>query len=554
MIKLSQLFLFSTFVLLVSCNLPSNEDDSPRKEGFVYLEGKEFMLDGEKFFPIMMNYMFDMREMDGEIFFGPSNSYDSLYIYEGKTKIEIQERLRVHFQLIKELGFNTIRLVGAISESYTDETGELLISTIDESENKNYEAFKGNEIKWFNSMHELISIIDEFELKVMFLFPKPMANMNFNVNRLEFVEEVLIHFKENTTIFSYDFFNEPIYFDKSELKDGEDKRRSKQEAYEIVNAWKELIDERAPYHLMTIGFSEPLEVFEWDPSILPVDFVSFHTYNPLRVPNEIYWWSKYVNKPWMVGETSLPADNDSISYIEQRQFLIESFKRTVDCGGAGFGWWQFQDVHWGDNYEHNYTALLNHDGITRLKDTSKVIYGGIKPAALELKNILLYKGSGKCDCMNNYFNMIGYHNIKINGRIIDESGKPIEGAVIRGWTIWWGIGANTFTDKNGEFNLYSNDEFVHFEISAPGMTKIKFDHRVNYNNKDKEASMFQTLQNKEWEYHNIHYKWFLKNNDTDSIVENEPYVFNFKENAFNQYQFYGSLGTRMLKTLDFVKK
>jgi hypothetical protein len=77
-----------------------------------------------------------------------------------------------------------------------------------------------------------------------------------------------------------------------------------------------------------------------------------HTYHPLRVPNEIYWYSKNVNKPWMIGETSLPADNDSISYSDQTQFLKEAYLRTKNCGGSGFGWWAFQDVtSWG-TFEH----------------------------------------------------------------------------------------------------------------------------------------------------------------------------------------------------------
>jgi hypothetical protein len=47
---------------------------------------------------------------------------------------------------------------------------------------------------------------------------------------------------------------------------------------------------------------------------------------------------------------------------------------------------------------------------------------------------------------------MGYNNFVIKGKIIDKkTKKPIEGAVIRGWTQWWNIAWNTYSDENGNF-------------------------------------------------------------------------------------------------------
>ena len=80
----------------------------------------------------------------------------------------------------------------------------------------------------------------------------------------------------------------------------------------------------------------------------------------------------------------------------------------------------------------------------------------------------------------NYYNMLAYRNVAVTGTVTDRKGHPIEGAVVRGWNEWWGVGMNTYTDADGRFRLVSNDICVHFEISAPGYSKQKFDRSPSY--------------------------------------------------------------------------
>ena len=60
-----------------------------------------------------------------------------------------------------------------------------------------------------------------------------------------------------------------------------------------------------------------------------------------------------------------------------------------------------------------------------------------------------------------------------------NSEKLVEGA-LRGWNEDWSVGENTFSDSHGRFSLVSNDIMSHFEISAPGYEKKKFDKRIDY--------------------------------------------------------------------------
>ncbi len=552
------LLLMGIIFLLYSCSNASSKDYSKaKKAGFVYLEGNHFMEKDSVFFPMLINYLVEFMAVDGEIIPVPNIQYDSTAYHEGNSKSEYLDRLNTQFKYLNHLGFNTIRLVGLTGKEFA-ENGDHLIKCFRPDGSFDLKPYGSIKKEYEKAAKHIMELAEQNQLKVMILLPTPRLDKNQNAARLGFIEDMMSLFRDDNTVFCYDFFNEPLYFDNVETDDYRLRQRSKESAYEVVKSWDAMIKTYAPYQLSTIGFGEPLEVFEWDPSVFPLDFVSFHTYHPLRVPNEIYWWSKYSNKPWMITETSLPADNDSISYLEQRQFMYEAYQRTINCGGSGFGWWQYQDVNWGTNFEHNNTSLLDHDGITYFNNGHDSIYGSPKAAALAVNELQSIKANGTCDCMPNYTNMLGYKNIKIKGKIINGlTGEPIEGAVIRGWTNYWNIAANTFSKEDGEFELYSNDEFIHFEISAMGYTKLKFDQRVNYTNRNKNGSMFAKLHHQKLEYHDIHYQPFLKQNISDSLfriegVRDSSIVFDFDPELFNQYTFHGTMGIKMLYPLDFI--
>lgn len=524
---LKRFILLLNIIALFSCN--SEEKFTDNKRGFVRIKNKTFELNGENFFPIMINYVVCLREINNETVISCIKEYENPDNFEAENTNENNYQLKAHLQLIKELGFNSIRLI--FDRVYSENSSYFY--PIDDDKRL---YLKKDSEKIINALENYIKLVEEFGLKIMLLIKAPIENKELE----DFAVQILKRFNDNPVIFAYDFFNEPLYFD---LELGNHKNRTKKSAYNIVKRWKEMIEEYAPNQMLTIGFSEPIEVFEWDPALLPVDFISFHTYHPLRVPNEIYWYGKYSNKPWMIGETALPADNDSISYIEQSQFLIDVYKRVIACGGAGIGWWEFQEIP-GTHFEAQYTGLLNRKGYTYTNNGNYRIIGSLKPVAFQFNNLQNIKVTDKCEPAVNYYNMMGYNNFLIKGKVINlADNKPIEGAVIRGWNEDWSVGMNTFTNEKGEFTLYSNDECTHFEVSAPNMSKIKFDAKISYFS-DKKFSI-DSLTDRKLEYHSISYKPFLKTNINDSSFS----IFDFDKEKFGKAKLTGRMKTIKLFSL-----
>lgn len=519
-------FSIITFLLATLTFIPNKNN----KEQYVRIENGVFKIDNDTFFPLMLNYVVEFRNPNGQFTLSPAQVYEDPQRYETNSKEAILNQLQGHFQLIREMGFNTLRI--CFDRICQDNHGHYYYIADGQKYYiaKDYPAI-------ITGVKEMLTIAQKEDLLVMLLIKAP-----FDKELKKFTTLLLKALRNDPTLFAYDFFNEPLYFDN-------DPKRTKQEAYNIVNSWNNMLEKHAPHQLFTIGFSEPLEVFEWDPSILPVDFLAFHTYHPLRVPNEIYWFSTYTGKPWILGETGLPADNDSISYDEQRQFMREVYRYVRDCGGIGMGWWEFQEVP-DSHFEAQYTALLNHEGITRTRGGHEII-GTVKPAVAEIADFAKYKPQKKWRAAN-YYNMMGYQNYLIRGKITDSKGQPIDGAVIRGWNKDWSIGQNTFSDSLGNYTLYSNDPCVHFEISACGMTKIKFsDHNICY----RPANGYKTgdpLPDRDLEYHHISFQPFLK----DTTAKNMNYyyhIFNFNDTLLHRYRLVGEIKTCKLSKLQIRK-
>ncbi|MBO7459665.1 MAG: carboxypeptidase regulatory-like domain-containing protein [Bacteroidales bacterium] len=490
------------------------------KEGFVYIEDGVFKVDGEQFFPLMLNYKVDMMTFGDDLVLGAVKYYDNPEIYEPTTKQEALDQFSSHMQIVEDLGFNTVRLcLNVISANDKGRYFSVQSGVV-------YLKDKTDQI--LDAVEEMVSIVASHNMKVMLLL-KP----SWDAELAKFNSALMKRLSNEKTVFAYDLMNEPLYFD--EVKD-----RLKADAVDLVGKWVDKAKTDAPNHLFTIGFAEPIEVFSWDPSIMPVDFIEIHTYNPLSIPNEIWWYSHYVKKPWMIGETSLPADDDSVSYEQQCFFAEQAYQYTIDCGGIGFGWWAFQDFSQSDdiNYEGIYSGVLNHEG-TMTTQNGYVIQGTLKPVAYSFAGLKSLK-KGEPEKAVNYYNNFGYHNAKITGRIVNYKGEPIEGAVIRGWNNTWRTGLNTFTDENGVFNLYSNDECVHFAISAPGYDTKRFDMYLEYRDANGANSDFTDLPDRNIKSSMVSFGKFLKE---------ENKLFDFKEDEFNKAVIFADMGVIKLEML-----
>ncbi len=485
MVKKNALYIALMAILMVGCNHSDNDimyNDSlpPITEGYVGLQDGHFVLDGEYWFPLMLNY---------KAFIDGDRVIPAPY-YTGTD-------LREHFDTIASWGFNAVRVC-------LDVMGE------------------GDSAAKFEATRRMVQTADSAGLKVMLLIKTP-----FEPYWQSYTKGLLRHLADLPALWAYDFFNEPLYFDP-------EPERDKMDAVRLASEWRHWVRTYAPHQLFTIATAEPIEVFEWDPSMLPTDFVEMHTYHPLRVYSEMWWYSRYCGKPWMVGETGLPADNDSVPWDWQWCFLYRTFERAKYLGAIGYGWWEFQDCPSGVNFEAKYTGLRDSTG--KSKPAARVFTDGLFCFSCyytdeELRPV-------------NYYNMLAYSNIRLTGRIVDKStGKPVEGAVIRGWNDDWSVGMNTYTDSNGRFTLYSNDYNVHFEVSAPRMSHQKFDRRnIRYSNP--KGIDTKNLPDRQREYQQIDYKPYLNNSIPDI-----PFNMDYDSTHFFRFSLEGDMGTIKLKKL-----
>ncbi len=490
MVKKNALYIALMAILMVGCNHSDNDimyNDSlpPVTEGYVGLQDGHFVLDGEEWFPKMLNYKAFIRRVGDSLEVVPADYYYGRSIEE-------------HFDTIAAWGFNAIRICLDVLDGDMDSAA------------------------MFRATRRVIQKADSAGLKVMLLIKTP-----FDPYWQSYTKGLLRHLADLPALWAYDFFNEPLYFDP-------EPERDKMDAARLVSKWRHWVRQYAPHQLFTIATAEPIEVFEWDPALLPVDFIEMHTYHPLRVFSEMWWYSHYCGKPWIVGETGLPADNDSVPWDWQWQFLYRTFERAKYLGAIGYGWWEFQDCHSGVNFEAKYTGLRDSTG--KSKPAARVFTDGLFCFSCyytdeELRPV-------------NYYNMLAYSNIRLTGRIVDKStGKPVEGAVIRGWNDDWSVGMNTYTDSNGRFTLYSNDYNVHFEVSAPRMSHQKFDRRnIRYSNP--KGIDTKNLPDRQREYQQIDYKPYLNNSIPDI-----PFNMDYDSTHFFRFGLEGDMGTIKLKKL-----
>lgn len=424
-------------------------DGAPRPrateaDGFVRLEDGRFMIGDSVWFPLMVNYCVELRGEGDSLSFVPAPYYGEGSIAD-------------HLATIAGWGFNSVRLCA-------DRMGDGDVGRACGA-----------------ALRQVAMTADSLGLRLMVLIRPP-----FDARQRRRTAAMLVQLADCPAVWAYDFMNEPLYFDPEPY-------RTKDDAVKIVGQWRRLMEAHAPHQLFTVGQAEPIEVFEWDPSLLPVDFVELHTYHPLRVASEMYWYSRYVGRPWIVGETSLPADGDSVPLSWQATFMKESFACALRYGAIGYGWWEFQDFPGGVNFEAQFSGLRTSEGVD-------------KPAAAIVKELSPSDRATSSVRPVNFYNMLFYSNIVVTGTVTDPNGRPIEGAVVRGWNDDWSVGMNTYTDPDGRFELWCNALCVHFEVSAAGWSKAKFDAQPQF---DGEAPDLAALPAQEREYQSIDYRQYL---------------------------------------------
>jgi len=517
-------YLIVLALTLIGC---TTDNRKPKSDNLDFLRLKEngFTLRGEPFFPMMLNYVADFRIINDSAILGVHIDYETTRAYEYNALDSIVIQRREHLTLIKDMGFNSIRL--CLDRIWFKDgingypTGGKLLSLSDDTE------------LILNGIEEYLKDAAANNLKVIILIPPPIDSRDIEA----FTIELLKRFRNNPTVFAYDFNNEPLYDRRHSAMD-------KEAVVDVVEEWDEWMEDYAPDQFLTIGFSEPIEVFSWDPSILPVDFLSFHTYNPLRVPNEIDWYTNYSNKPWMIGETALLADGEDIPFAWQSSFMKAAFEHTINQGGIGFGWWGFQEVP-KHSYSEESTGITIHGGPSYTSDSLLALKLSFKPSVKTIGELNPKIQPKRQNRRSNYFNMVGYTNYVTTGLVLDEDGRPIEGAAIRGWNRYYRVGQNTFSDKDGKFSLYSNDVIHHLKVSAPGKSVYDLNKPLEYQPIHENVVPEDSLPSRDLEYQKIDYRDFIML-DQDSM----PVFFEYRDGVFKKASYSTTIGKIELKDWD----
>ncbi|PIQ16053.1 MAG: hypothetical protein COW67_05040, partial [Flavobacteriales bacterium CG18_big_fil_WC_8_21_14_2_50_32_9] len=283
--KISLLILFiflSAYLIFIFFKIKFNKT-------LPYINNNNFYVEGKKYHPIVLNYIVSYQT-DGKDYWGtPTVDYGTFY----HSKAASHKALSAQFDLIKELGFNTIRIVG-IGEPNIDKKLGTLSFRLKRSETTdtliyldNVHAYKN----YFNAIDDLLKLAQQSGLHIILLTKLSSNHVSSNYH----LKKITQRFKNNKTILAIDLFNEPLYFDSPE--------KEKKEVRTIVKKWQQTVKNADNNRLTTIGLEGVREIFRWDPNILPVDFISYHPYEyePEQVRNEIYWYGKYTKKPWIIG-------------------------------------------------------------------------------------------------------------------------------------------------------------------------------------------------------------------------------------------------------------
>jgi hypothetical protein len=437
--------------LLSGCGTQSDE-------GFIRLQDGRFVRHGEPFFPMVMNIQVNLID-DGTTCWPASYSgYNTGDRFRYTQRDSALLQLRSEWMLLRQLGFNTVRVVsltegpvvvdslpGPQIKARGPRGAELLLPMNDRDAQRRYLA----------AVDDLLDVGRSVGMYVILLTTihqdRPGSRDHFAL--------VADHLRADTAVLAFDVFNEPLYFDLP--------ARKKREVRAIVREWRKLARKNAPQHLITIGLTGIREVHAWDPHLLDVDFISFHpyAYEPDQVLNEISWYGRHVRRPWIIGETSLPADNDSVSYADQERFAQRTLDQVRACGGIGYSWWQFKDVRWG-RFHSDYMGLLEMEGTIAVAGAPLPVTGSVKPAARVFATFDPHVPAPAEEKLPNYLNYSQHRAARLTGRLVDTEGLPIEGGVVLAWNRGYSHSYHTTTQADGTFELLGDMYFHHWIASA----------------------------------------------------------------------------------------
>lgn len=384
----------------------------------VELEGRKFMLNEQEFYPMVMNYGIEFMSNtvhpdqvtdSDDILVSPAGHMDksigSYFEYDNQN--DLDDQFEAHFQKILDMGFNTIRLLGAVPFMRREGIGgprhysmhvrhNLQVWTTDPTQ-YNLELdppYFSNDVtqRLFTLTEHVLDLAESKGLKVILLCAEDEGgNDNQQVQLtlatdLEAVDWYSAYLHElaealegHPALMAYDIWNEPLWTNPSLLGS-----LTKAQVCEYTTQWYDALKSADPQHLVTLGGSMYNELNSWDPAVMKLDFYSPHEYPYQSIvfnydvitANEayqaqMYWLGADCPMPWLIGETGFVAEDDVLdpmdvhngytyqhldgdaahhrmpfmngSELEQDAFAQLSLEAVRNYRGSGYSWWDFQN-------------------------------------------------------------------------------------------------------------------------------------------------------------------------------------------------------------------
>lgn len=336
---------------------------------FVTLEGRKFMLGGQEFYPVVMNYSVLLTQNNAisgvpqasEIYFAADNSFGPTPEFDCQGEANCSARLLTDFQKVRSMGFNTVRITGSMTASYHDTPsngsderrfGVDVYSTQPSSPDRIKVDLEPGingpyAQRLFTLIHEMLDVAEQADLKVILLVAvrgkeNPTNGIRqmygtFDQHAVDDYANYLAHLaaalQDHPALLAYDVFNEPHYnsmqFQQCSNPPGNEypvvcgEKWHKQDICSFTEQWYTAIKQQDPNHLVTLGGLGLYELEVWDVGALHLDFYSLHLYpytdyrgnwdlqqSKLHYQAELHWFGQTCPMPWIIGETGFSANDD----------------------------------------------------------------------------------------------------------------------------------------------------------------------------------------------------------------------------------------------------
>lgn len=318
----ASVFMASSFASLMS-------------QGLVTLEGRQFKVGAQDYYPIIMNFSVSAAinavpdhdnppanpgsdvylTTDGH--YGPENPQVSTVVFDCQDGSACDADLLDYFDRAKDMGFNALRIVGMAP--YFRHREDLGLASDPASRVFSYKLF-GNDggeesgrafidlvgpdfqdaqsVAHFDRIEHLLDLADAADMKAILLCVErtresdgppgtsgmyPTYDMEAAVAYAEYLTALAGHLNGHPALLAYDLFNEPSFAGINVIGGTNNEKWRKSDYCVFTTIWREAIRSADPDHLITLGGVGLGEATSWDISALKIDFYSLH----------IYPWARY---------------------------------------------------------------------------------------------------------------------------------------------------------------------------------------------------------------------------------------------------------------------